>query len=211
MAELGGAPAVTRRMTLPRNQHAEDQLAAWLHQQGVRENERLVALQPGASSTSRRWQAVRFREFVARELDANPDVRVVVIGSQAEYRLAQRITEGVDSRRVLVTSGVIPLWWLPPLLKRCKMLISGDTATMHLAITVGTPVLALFAVSDHRRSGPNYDLDKHQVIQKWRTCDPCLSKRCPFPEPICMENIKVDEVLAVTKEMLARQLTVPAH
>lgn len=211
VAELAGAPAVTQRMTLPRHEHAEEQLAAWLHQQGVRENECLIALQPGASTTSRRWQAARFREFIARELDANSDVRIVVTGSKAELRLAQRITEGIDSRRILVTSGVIPLLWLPSLLRRCKILITGDTGTMHLAITVGTPVLALFAVSDHRRSGPNYDLDKHKVIQKWRTCDPCLSKKCPFPEPICMENISVDEVLAVAKEMLARQITAVAH
>ena len=74
---------------------------------------------------------------------------------------------------------------------------------MHLAITVGTPVLALFAVSDHRRSGPTYDLEKHRVIQKWRTCDPCLSKRCPFPEPICMENISVDEVFCAARDMIA--------
>jgi ADP-heptose:LPS heptosyltransferase len=65
---------------------------------------------------------------------------------------------------------------------------------MHIAAFAGIPVVALFAVSDARRSGPAYDLERHTVIQKPRTCDPCLSKRCPYPLPICMENITLDEV-----------------
>jgi hypothetical protein len=60
----------------------------------------------------------------------------------------------------------------------------------------------LFAVSDWRRSGPAYDLDRHVVIQKWRTCDPCKSKKCPYAEPLCMENITVDEVFSAILSIL---------
>ena len=51
---------------------------------------------------------------------------------------------------------------------------------------------ALFAVSDARRSGPYYDMGRHIVIQKERTCDPCASKKCKYQK--CMEEISVDEV-----------------
>ena len=203
VAALAGAPAVTRRMSVPLDGQAKRDLGAWLSNQGVTDNQMLIAIQPGASTTSRRWQSARFRELIGRLLKSDDDLRIVVTGSSAELELAKQITKGNESERLIIASGAIVLNWLPHLLQRCRLLITGDTGTMHLAIAVGTPVLALFAVSDHRRSGPTYDLEKHRVIQKWRTCDPCLSKRCPFPEPICMENISVDEVFCAARDMIA--------
>ena len=90
----------------------------------------------------------------------------------------------------------------PLALKQLAVLLTGDTGPMHMALAVGTPVVALFAVSDWRRSGPSSAMEKHFVIQKWRTCDPCLSKRCPYAEPLCMANISVDEVERAIKGRL---------
>ena len=84
-----------------------------------------------------------------------------------------------------------------------RVLLTGDTGPMHMAIALHTPVLALFAVSDWRRSGPAYALDQHRVIQKWQTCQPCWSKRCPYENPICMENIGVAEVEKALLDSLA--------
>ena len=55
---------------------------------------------------------------------------------------------------------------------------------------------------DWQRSGPATALERHTVIQKWRTCTPCLSKRCPYPEPPCMDLISVDEVEAACRQRL---------
>lgn len=85
---------------------------------------------------------------------------------------------------------------------RMSALVTPDTGALHLAVAVGTPVIALFAVSDWRRSGPAVALEKHTVIQKWRTCEPCLSKRCPYPEPPCMDLISVDEVETACRQRL---------
>jgi ADP-heptose:LPS heptosyltransferase len=58
--------------------------------------------------------------------------------------------------------------WAMQRLKHIKVLVTGDTGTMHLAIALGIPVVALFAVSDPKRSGPYYDNDRHIVIKKER-------------------------------------------
>ena len=108
--------------------------------------------------------------------------------------------------RAWASAGQLPLIALPDLLRRSSLLVTGDTGPMHLAVTVDTPVVALFAVSDPARSGPGYDLDKHVIIRKWRTCDPCYSKNCPYAEPICMDNIAVDEAVAAVDTILSREL-----
>lgn len=82
------------------------------------------------------------------------------------------------------------------------MLVTGDTGIMHMAIATGTPIVALFAVSDSQRSGPYYDKEKHRVIQKEKTCDPCTSKKCTYQR--CMENISVEEVFCELMEVIER-------
>ena len=154
----------------------------------------MIGFQAGASTVSRRWAAGRFVELGQRLLAACPDAWIVLTGAPGERDLAEGIRRGIALPRVWNAAGELPLVELPALMQRANVLLTGDTGPMHMALAVGTPVVALFAVSDWRRSGPSYDLHKHVVVQKWRTCDPCLSKRCPYAEPLCMANISVDEV-----------------
>lgn len=207
VARLGGGTATDRRMELPVPAVRHQALAALAAEAGIAADAPLVALQAGASTVSRRWPADRYVQLARRLLAEQPTLRLVLTGSPAERPLAERIEAGIASPRVWNSAGRLPLPLLPALLARCRLLVSGDTGPMHLAVTLGTPVVALFAVSDWRRSGPAYDLDRHVVIQKWRTCDPCLSKRCPYPEPPCMDNIAVDEVFAAAAAVLARGST----
>ena len=203
VASLAGGAPTDRRMSLPVSSEAESAVAQWLRGRGAAADAPLLAFQPGASTHSRRWAPLRFVELGRRLLEADPGLRIVLTGSPAERALAERIAAGIaDDARVLIAAGELPLRLLPALLRRCATLVSGDTGPMHVAVAVGTPVVALFAVSDHNRSGPPPGDERHIVIQKWRTCEPCLSKRCPYDEPICMENISVDEVLAAVRRQL---------
>lgn len=199
VARLAGGAETDFRMTLPADAAAESELAALLGAQGIAAGAALLGLQPGASTTSRRWAPEHFVELARQLLDAHPGLRIVVTGSPQEKTLCREISAAIGRERAWASAGEVPLRLLPALLQRCFALVTGDTGPMHLAVAVKTPVVALFAVSDARRSGPAYDLDRHSVIQKWRTCDPCLSKRCPYPLPICMENITLDEVRAAVE------------
>jgi lipopolysaccharide heptosyltransferase II len=204
VARLGGGAVTDRRMEMPVGEAQRQALAALATHQGIAPATPMLALQAGASTLSRRWAPARHAELARQLLAEQPDLHVVLTGSPAEAALADRIAADIGSPRVWNTAGRLPLPLLPALLERCTGVVSGDTGPMHLAVAVGTPVVALFAVSDWRRSGPAYDLDRHVIIQKWRTCDPCLSKRCPYQEPVCMENISVAEVFAAVSALLAR-------
>lgn len=204
-----------RRMSVPRHAAGAAAVSQALARLGWQER-RLIALQPGASTNSRRWPRSRFIA-AARQLAANhPALRFVVTGSPAEAALCREVADGINAGRApadealaWASAGELLLTALPGLFARCQGVVSGDTGPMHLAVTVGTPVVALFAVSDPARSGPAYDLDRHIVIRKWRTCTPCLSKRCPYAEPICMNNISVDEVVDAVDTLLCRTAPVP--
>ncbi len=206
LAEASGD--LPRRMSVPRHATGQAALDAAFAARGWQEAV-VVALQPGASTMSRRWPRSRFVAAAAELAKRHPDLRFVITGSPAEAALCREVAAGIEmaaplsgGTRAWASAGELPLVALPALLARAALLVTGDTGPMHLAVTVETPVVALFAVSDPARSGPGYDLDRHVVIRKWRTCDPCLSKNCPYAEPICMDNISVDEVVAAVHGLL---------
>lgn len=203
VAQLAGGLPVERRMTLMAHASSEKEVVQWLAQNGIADHDKVILFQPGASTASRRWAPSRFIELGKRLLQINGDVRIILTGSPSEASLCRAIASGIGTG-TLVSAAVLPLKLLPMLMRRSSVLVTGDTGPMHLAVAMETPVVALFAVSDFRRSGPAYDLERHVVIQKWRTCDPCLSKRCPYPEPLCMENIFVDEVFTAVEKCLGR-------
>ncbi|TXI74657.1 MAG: glycosyltransferase family 9 protein [Dechloromonas sp.] len=212
VASLAGArEPYSRRMTVPRHVEGEQALAAALLARGW-QGVPLVAFQPGASTMSRRWPRGRFVAAAAALVAQHPELRFVVTGSPAEQALCREVAAGIEAAvpvaggsRAWASAGDLPLIAIPHLLRRAAVLVSGDTGPMHLAVTVETPVVALFAVSDPARSGPGYDPERHIVIRKWRTCDPCQSKNCPYAEPICMDNIAVDEVVAAVDSVLRRK------
>ena len=211
VAKLAGAVGeFDRRMTVPAHIEGRAALDKALAQRGW-QDATLVAFQPGASTMSRRWPRSRFIAAAVEMVKARPDLRFVVTGSPAEAALCQEVAAGIEAAapiiggtRAWASAGQLALIALPDLLRRASLLVTGDTGPMHLAVTVGTPVVALFAVSDPACSGPGYDLDKHVIIRKWRTCDPCYSKSCPYAEPICMDNIAVDEVVVAVESILSR-------
>jgi ADP-heptose:LPS heptosyltransferase len=204
VAALAGGKPTDRRMTLPIAAAQRNELANWLQAHDVDGAAPLIGFQPGASTRSRRWAPARFVELGRRLLAERPELRIVITGSPAERELATGIAREIGDARVVVTAGDLPLPLLPALLERCRLLVSGDTGPMHLAVAVGTPVVALFAVADWRKSGPAYDLDRHVVIQRGRTCDPCYSKNCPYAEPVCMEQISVEDVQSAVADLMSR-------
>lgn len=203
VAKLAGGAPTDHSMTLITASAEATRLNERIAAQGIPPGARLIGFQAGASTVSRRWSADCFIELGKRLLTRQADAWIVLTGAANERALAEKIASGIDSMRVWIAAGEPTFAELPALMQSLQLLLTGDTGPMHMAIAVGTPVVALFAVSDWRRSGPATDFKKHVVIQKWRTCDPCLSKRCPYAEPLCMANISVDEVEQAILERLA--------
>ena len=208
----GASDHASLRMTVPMHAAGDEALHQALAERDWLAAE-IVAFQPGASTMSRRWPRSRFVAAAKQLAATHPDLRFVVTGSPAEATLCQEVAAAIEAAaplanesRAWASAGQLPLIALPALLKRSRLLVTGDTGPMHLAVTVDTPVVALFAVSDPARSGPGYDVEKHIVIRKWRTCDPCFSKNCPYAEPICMDNIAVGEVVVAVDTILRRKI-----
>ncbi len=205
IAALLGATSDDRRMVLAVDPGASAIVAAYLEARGVRPDDPLVGFQVGASNVSRMWFGDQFAALGRRLLAADPSLRIVLTGSWAEREYCRMVADAMAAGdRVLVAAGDLTLPQAAALVDRLAVLVAVDTGTLHMAVALGRPAVALYAMADSRVTGPDPADARYRVIQKWRTCDPCYGKACPFP--LCMQNITVDEVEAAARDLLHERM-----
>jgi ADP-heptose:LPS heptosyltransferase len=77
------------------------------------------------------------------------------------------------------------------------LFIGCDTGPMHIAVAVGTPLVALFGAADPLRTGPFRRGDS--VIYKGVDCAPCRKRECTVAGHPCMAEISVAEAITVVR------------
>ena len=149
---------------------ARERMRAWIDGRGLAQRP-LIAVQLGASDDRKRWTPERFADALAHlpvELG-----EVVLVGSPAERELATRF-QGRSTRPVHDAVGATSIPELAALLARCRVLVTNDTGTMHVATAVGTRVVDVSTgpVFVHE-TGPYGD--GHFVIEPAIECFPCAA------------------------------------
>ena len=112
----------------------------------------LVAVIPGAArGDSKRWP--HFAEAARRLAEGHPERRFVVLGTAAESGLCHEVAEAVGEAAVDV-SGRTTMPQFAALLAASSVVLCNDSGGMHLAAALGTPLVAVFGLTDWRRTGP---------------------------------------------------------
>jgi len=162
-----------------------------------------VAIFPGASIKERQWSPVNFRKVADRLRSIN--VEVIVVGGREDIESSKIISSGLDGVKNL--AGKTSLEETARILSSCDLLISSDSGIMHLAVAVGTPVVALFGPGIASKWAPRDGISV--VINKNLSCSPCTSfgytAACSI-DARCIKEITVDEVIEATKSLLFREL-----
>ena len=82
-------------------------------------------------------------------------------------------------------------------LRKCQLLLTNDTGTMHLATLLGVPVVAVFGSTEPSLTGP---LGKgNQIIRHQVECSPCFLRECPL-DFRCMKAVSAEEVAAAIRD-----------
>jgi heptosyltransferase-2 len=184
---LAGGPSAVPPVSLALS--AEDRQAAdaWLAAASVAPG--FVAVAPGSIWGTKRWPY--YGELAARL--AQP---VVVVGGPADRRLGEAMTAG--GGQVRNAAGALGLKASAALIARAAVLVTNDSAPLHLATAVGTPVVAIFGPTVPAFGfGPRGPRDQ-VVEQAGLACRPCSShgpQVCPLGHHRCMREVTVDLVL----------------
>lgn len=112
--------------------------------------ERPWALNVGAGWPTKVWPVARQVEF-ASALRERGTPLLVAWGSAAELEVAHQVVDGAD-HGIVAPPSTIPQ--LAGLLAHSRVVVSGDTGPLHLALALGTPAVGLFGPVPAERNGP---------------------------------------------------------
>ena len=113
----------------------------------------VVGLALGTASRAKDWPTDRYVSL-ARSLEAEFGFHVLLLGGpgEGEQMTAQAILrDGKVAARSALSNSVRQLIWS---IRGCDLVISPDTAALHIAHAMGVPVIGLFGHTNPWRVGP---------------------------------------------------------
>jgi heptosyltransferase-1 len=109
----------------------------------------LVLLHPGAGWGAKRWPAERYGAVAAAL--ASQGCTVVVNRAPGEEALAAAVARSSGGGALDIATDMAELIAMT---RRSALAIGGDTGPMHLACTLGKPVVGIYGPTDPARNGP---------------------------------------------------------
>jgi lipopolysaccharide heptosyltransferase I len=161
-----------------------------------------IALAPCSRWPTKNWPAARFGA-AARALHAETGATFFLVGAPEDRPVCDEIAATLGPAAVN-RCGETSLVELGGVLAEMDLALTVDSGPMHVAAALGVPVLALFGPTDPQRTGPFGA--RHRVLQApAETCGPCFRDHCRHTQPLCMEYLQPDAVVAAALDMLGRQ------
>ena len=163
-------------------------------------DEPFVAIAPGSAWGTKRWPYyVDLAKTLAEQL------RIAVIGSPADTKLAKEITSALPSGCVIDATGALSVLGSAELIGRAQAIVTNDSAPEHLASAMGTPTLAIFGPTVPEFGfGPLATRRAIAGIEglACRPCDRHGPQRCPLGHWRCMRDLKPEYVSSILGEVL---------
>jgi len=158
----------------------------------------LIGFQPGASRDHKRWSVAGFSEL-GKRLSSERGAKVVLIGSKGECDIGREIGANIGKWCVDMTGKTTPLE-AAAIVKRCDLMVTNDSGIMHIATSVGTPVIELsLGAAYFRETGPYGE--GNFVLEARISCHPCdFSVTCS--DMPCRDYIRPEQVMEVISMIL---------
>lgn len=195
---------------------AEEKVARLMAQYGLTADG-FIHVHPASRWSFKCWPADRVAELcdalAAKEwpivITSAPDANEkALIAAILATRARSAVAPAPTFRETIDLSGELSLKELAVLTARAKLFVGVDSAPMHIAAAMGTPVVAIFGPSGDREWGPwgKFGKTPHRVVaSNTHPCRPCGMAGCNDSKVSdCLTALPVAQVLAACEELLSR-------
>jgi len=171
---------------------------------------KLVALFCGTGGTrfrpwaNRRWRIDSWVELAQKLVQHYPGTKILLIGTDQEAEANKKIASSLPESRVIDLSGKTSFPQLGPVLKRCNLLISNDSAPVFVAAAVDCPSIVIYGPEWPERAKPIGAKTWHPVFVDIDCRDYCSSfpDKAPECKNECMSLITTEMVLERIDQLL---------
>lgn len=178
---------------------ARKKIEGVLRKNGVKDTDVIIGVCPGSKSHLKQWKKQGFADVINSLLN-NQGYKVILIGDMSEAGLSGEIAAAVKQPGLVNLTGETSLNELFALVEKFNLLLTGDSASMHIASDFGVKVVAIFGPTDPEEYGPRGGKDI--AICKKLKCSPCKKAQCKFETHECMIAISAEEVLGAIRMVL---------
>jgi heptosyltransferase I len=171
-----------------------------LHSFGV---DRYVVLSPAGGWRSKCWPTERYGPL-CQQIYANLGVRCILNQGPGDDEIVAEVKAASGNATPIACNS--SLHQLMVFLRNALCVVAGDTGPLHLAVALGTPVVALFGPTDPARNGPYRpacDSAKDIVLRSPHAVT--TYKRRDQPDPSLLELDVAGVFDAVRKQVEARR------
>ncbi|HNW39034.1 MAG TPA: lipopolysaccharide heptosyltransferase II [Candidatus Omnitrophota bacterium] len=170
-----------------------------LNQHNLQDTFKLIVVAPGARSHTKCWDKQYFSQLCRRLV--NDGYRIILVGDQFDQPVCDYLAQdNQGDARIINLCAKTNFAQLGYLLKKALVLITNDSAVMHLASYLNVPVVAVFGPTDENKYGPWSQ--NCRVVKKDIFCRPCAKAQCRFGSLACLISIKPEDVLKQVKLIL---------
>ncbi len=205
LAGIDIAPAaVVSRPFVANSPAAAERVHAALRARGVPAEAPLVAVAPGSAWATKRWTVEGYAALLhglRDHLGATP----LLLGAPADAPYAEAIQHAAGGIGVNLV-GQTDLAMLVAAIDQSAVLVTNDSAPMHIAVARGTPVVAIFGPTAPSQGYGPYT-ERAQVVERDLPCRPCSrhgGAHCPIGTHACMKEISPDDVESAVMALLER-------
>jgi lipopolysaccharide heptosyltransferase II len=159
-----------------------------------------ISIAPGSGPHQlfKRWPAEYFAELARLLRDRG--FEVALIGDKGERALCEEIRRSAGEG-VYNMSGRFSMTETAALIESSRLVVSNDSAPMHVAAALKIPVVAIFGPTLPCKNAP-WKVP-HKIVRMSLPCSPCYRFRpveCPY-ELKCLRDLKPIDVIRAVEEL----------
>ena len=169
-----------------------------LEQHDIPASKALAVLAPGTIWETKRWSVEGFAA-VARQF-LHDGFAVALAGAKPDQPRCRQIAAAAPGACDL--SGETTPAELAALIQRAEVCVTNDSGAMHVAVSLGKPMVSVFGPTNPVRVGPYHQPES--VVRVDLPCSPCNYRwlsQCPF-DHACMKQVTSPMVVERVRKIL---------
>lgn len=132
----------------------DDKATEFYRTQGVHNSDALIGFNIGSAVPQKRWPAKRFAAVA--DYFARRGFKCVFFGGPMDEAMVKEATSQMESDPIIAT-GKFTIGELASAIRCCSLFITNDSGPMHVAVSQGVPLVALYGPSNPKLYGPYTD------------------------------------------------------
>jgi len=166
----------------------------------LKKKKNLIGINVSAASgwQTKNWPLSHIEKLVKLLISSFPQYDVLLLGDKQALKITKDLK--LEHPRLFNLCGKTTLKELVSLIKHLDVLVTPDSAPLHIGLALGIPTIGLFGPTN-----PSQHIEKNEnffLIFKKLSCSFCYRRKCRRRE--CMERISPQEVFKMIKKIISK-------